>query len=270
MPARSAASRFRRLGFESLETRNLLAGDVTAAVIDGDLVLTGDAGDNVILIRPGANPGEIQLIGVRDTTINGDPRSAVVLGMTDDILANMGGGNDRFVVTRLQAPSDLKVELGGGDNRVKLDRIDLPGSVHIDGGDDKDGILIRGASVGDELNVDLGDGENHFTMLNSGVDGETEILGGAQRDRLEMLRAAFDETLSIDLAGENDRVVVVRSSFVQAAAFQLGTGPDKMVLMLSQAEAAFDIDGSDGSDLFINTSNLFDNPPTIVNFETVT
>ncbi len=59
---RGAAMTRRRFGnrfsFEKLESRRLMAGDVRAEVIDGDLVITGDDLDNEVGVLPGDNPGE--------------------------------------------------------------------------------------------------------------------------------------------------------------------------------------------------------------------
>src|SRR5687767_4852264 len=42
---------FRRTPFESLEPRRVMAGNVTAEVIDGDLIITGDGAANTISVR---------------------------------------------------------------------------------------------------------------------------------------------------------------------------------------------------------------------------
>src|SRR5688572_15011706 len=61
--------------FESLEKRNLLAGDVTASIRNGDLVIKGDDLDNGITITAGATAGSVLVTGVNAggtaTNVNG-------------------------------------------------------------------------------------------------------------------------------------------------------------------------------------------------------
>jgi hypothetical protein len=54
----------RRCRFESLESRRLLAGDVTARIDNGKLIIKGDKLDNGITIVAGANAGEVVITGV--------------------------------------------------------------------------------------------------------------------------------------------------------------------------------------------------------------
>ena len=55
---------FRSLSFELLEDRRLLAGDVTAQIIRGDLVIHGDHADNGITITAGTAAGTVVITGV--------------------------------------------------------------------------------------------------------------------------------------------------------------------------------------------------------------
>ncbi len=56
----------RTLGFESLETRRCLAGNVTASLVGGDLVVEGDAEANTISIVEAATDGEFIVLGGND------------------------------------------------------------------------------------------------------------------------------------------------------------------------------------------------------------
>src|SRR5260221_4897686 len=61
----------RRLKFESLETRRMLDGVITATFQNGTLTLTGDNSDNAVLISNSSHGshGVVELIGL-DTTAN--------------------------------------------------------------------------------------------------------------------------------------------------------------------------------------------------------
>ncbi len=90
----------RRLGFESLETRRCMAGNVTAALVGGDLVVEGDADANTISIVEGAVDGEFIVLGGDDadgaaTNVNGAPNGlAVVSGVSGSLIVRLREGND--------------------------------------------------------------------------------------------------------------------------------------------------------------------------------
>src|SRR5262249_3150905 len=103
--------------FESLEQRNLLAGDVTASIVHGDLVIKGDDLANGITITAGTNAGTVVITGVdaggSSTTVNGTANGTVTLsGFTDDLKINMNGGDDTVSITELDVPGKVKIKGG--------------------------------------------------------------------------------------------------------------------------------------------------------------
>lgn len=56
--------------YQPLEPRKMLAGDITAAVANGQLMITGDAEANEVMII-GNGDGSARVVGVDGTTING-------------------------------------------------------------------------------------------------------------------------------------------------------------------------------------------------------
>src|SRR5687768_11420289 len=115
--------------FEPLEPRTLLSGSVTAAVVDGSLVLRGDKGDNALIIEvepaevSAAAPGAAVSVFVRaadeTTTINGE--GLVVMEVTKDLRVSLGGGNDSLRIEAVDLPRDLRIDSGAGDDTVTLD-----------------------------------------------------------------------------------------------------------------------------------------------------
>ena len=115
----------RKCRFESLEQRNVLAGNVTAAVVDGDLVITGDDLGNVFTLDQPGGPGtDYRLIGNDTTTINGGPSPITLPGsgaaVTNDILIDLLGGDDIVRVAGVHAPDDLEIDAGVGNDLVAV------------------------------------------------------------------------------------------------------------------------------------------------------
>ena len=89
----------RRLGLESLEGRQLMAGNVLVSVNSlGDLLITGDSQDNNIQIfhsmQQGAViPGKFLVTGAQNsnTLINGQPDAQYFENVTHDIKIDLQG-----------------------------------------------------------------------------------------------------------------------------------------------------------------------------------
>ncbi|WP_254507486.1 hypothetical protein [Anatilimnocola floriformis] len=93
MKRSSALAARRRFLFESLERRELLAGNVLVSLNDGTLTVTGDAGSNEITIYQQAD-GRFTIAGLNEE---------VFTGPTEDILArnivvNLGAGDDSLTI----------------------------------------------------------------------------------------------------------------------------------------------------------------------------
>ncbi len=153
-------SRFgRRLRFESLEPRQCLAGNVTAALVAGDLVIDGDAEANNFSIVQGATDGEFILLGADDsngvpTSVNGQPNGVAILsGVTGNVRIRLGDGADVLQVANFDRPKKLTIDGGAGDDwisaadlaiaelsidlktgapNVYLERIDINGNLSVD------------------------------------------------------------------------------------------------------------------------------------------
>src|SRR5262245_59984329 len=104
-----------RLCVELLEDRCLLAGNVTAAVVNGSLIVTGDAESNDVLLVQTAQGIEVHGVVFSGeppavTTVNGG-ESFTAVGLTRDIKVDLGAGNDTLGAAFV-APGDLTVDMG--------------------------------------------------------------------------------------------------------------------------------------------------------------
>src|SRR3954469_10539995 len=132
----------RRLNLEGLESRALLAGDVTVAVLNGNLSIVGDSAANDITIQEGATANSIVVTGIGttggNTTINGGTNIGTFTGLTRNIPVRMNGGDDTVsVLADLAAPGNLSISMGSGDDTVAIgDGSTIAGKLSIttDGG----------------------------------------------------------------------------------------------------------------------------------------
>jgi hypothetical protein len=188
-------SQKRRRHIERLEARQMLAGNVTAEIVDGDLVVTGDGLDNRIAIyagglHPGVH-GENTADG-NPTSINGAANGSFNLdGLTGDVVVRMGDGRDSVLfegafpgamvleggagddtfwsVSGLSTASELIINTGSGENQINLSGRTMrpswdPGTLRIGsnliitGGNQRDQIIVEQPWVGNDFVINSGDG----------------------------------------------------------------------------------------------------------------
>src|SRR6478735_5868023 len=105
----------RQVGIETLECRVLMNGDVSAVLKGGTLSMTGDDGDNhVVLTQPAT--GTFRLTGLDGTTVNGQA-FAEFMGASGDVRVNTrtGGGDDTVEIRgAMQIGGNLTAKLGDG------------------------------------------------------------------------------------------------------------------------------------------------------------
>ncbi len=104
----------RKLGFESLESRRVCAGNVLVEVVDQELRITGDIGANYVDVQQkniggtvkwvvtgkafggNFNPAGDPILGGAATTINGE--STPFRGTAQSVVISTNGGNDAVIV----------------------------------------------------------------------------------------------------------------------------------------------------------------------------
>lgn len=178
----------RRLGIESLERRLLMAGDVTAALKGGWLVVTGDAEANQVLIQ-NPSPGEYSVTGADGTTVSGSPVTGVTKGVKvnlkdgDDTVAIVGTGGGTF-----EATGDVKVSTGKGNDRILVAGLQADGKVTLNSGNATgegagDQVLVTDSEVGKNLSVKTGSGHDQVG-IGQDLEGELEDLLDAFLDEM--------------------------------------------------------------------------------------
>ena len=159
----------RSLTLEPLETRLLLAGDVTAYVYYDTLMIIGDAADNIISLTSGDVPGEIEVQG-KQTTINGSSKKLSF---------------DSF--------DHVSVQLGDGDDAVKLRGASIPLSLTVNGGTGDDDIELVSTAVGQSITIQ--------------GDLNQDYVGEAGNDHIRVNQVEFTGTpsgyASLMIAGDN-------------------------------------------------------------------
>jgi hypothetical protein len=185
-----ASSLRRRLTrFECLEPRLVLSGNVTAEVVNGHLHITGDNENNQIAIYGSGEAGTVIIqggtedgTGATRTQVNG--QNLQTFTDVHRITANMGGGDDRVVVTNLTLNGALHVNLGDGNDRLIVRSNDV-GQQDIQFVGDQT-LAYGDVEIGGWFIVSGGPGNDVILTNNIVVNGSVHIAGGDGNDYLQM------------------------------------------------------------------------------------
>ncbi len=242
----------RQLSFEGLEGRQLMAGNVTAAVRGQTLVITGDAAANNIAIVATDND-RYAVIGI-DTNVNRSEDAFVTTRAIRNIQVSLNGGDDVLLATSdATGLSDVffdAFELDLADRDIDAaalqgliddvnpaESFSVPGNLTILGGQGGDVVGIVG-SVGGNVLAQLSDfgtdAANFFAMDGLAPPVDEFSVGGG---------------VLVTGGGQNDSVAVANARIQGRLAAELGNGANVFVTVASQVGTTFTYTGGAGADI---------------------
>jgi hypothetical protein len=233
----------RSLRFEQLEDRNLLAGNVTAAVAGGTLNIVGDNSANVLqLTQVGTNRWQVLGAG---TKVNGSYSAKTFSGVTN-IAADLNGGSDSILVYNGALNGTLGIVTDGGNDAVTLSNV-RAAAVGVSTGDGHDSLSFAKVTA-PVVQVATGNGNDSVSLVRVGSRTSVEVSTGSGTDSITLNDVGNDlATISVNTgSGNNDSLTVVRS----------------------RATAATFIGGGGSGDVLVRSQNVF-GTQTIAGFETV-
>ena len=233
-----------RLGFESLERRALMAGDVFVA-IEGELLrVEGDNLANQVTLAQ-SSTGDLVVSGQNGTTINGLPSVRFARPVINAAEIRMEGGDDAVVLRGLRVANDLFVDLGAGNDRLTSPAtapISVGANALIYGEAGNDTVLLNRAKVFEDLYIDGGIGALTATITNSSIDKSMTIVGDEANDSISVVGSTVGLNLSIETKGGSD---TVRISQLQAFSLLINTDSNgavgRDVVNISNASVVEDI-----------------------------
>lgn len=258
-----------RVRYESLENRQLLAGDVAVFhAADNILYVRGDAASNQIEIR-GTDSGAIVVEGLNGTRINGQSRMRLANnGNTlNGLRVRLEGGDDLLFVEELRIRQTAVVQGGAGSDTIGFDEVRLGQDLTImgEGGDDAvalDEVSLRNLVV-------MGDDGNDLIGLDEvDVRGTTTIRGGVGNDRL-----AIDESLhrgAVFISGDDgsDFIGLDQSTIRGTTVIDTGAGNDTLYLDDTIVSGNATVQGGGGNDrVELDGFSRFTRRVSLVGFE---
>ncbi len=194
------------MSMERLEGRLLLAGNVTAEVVDGTLWIKGDRQGNNILIESNRVAGEVLRLSGQHTTINGDSASLDLEGV-DTIRADVGKGDDTLRMVWL-AIEQIIVRSGSGEDFISVQGSILTGPARIrtEGGNDVISIYGQNLTSGiNGINFETGDGDDLIYLSDTGLGRRPTVRAGAGDDYLFHEGYSYADKAIFQLGKGNNR-----------------------------------------------------------------
>src|SRR5262245_63329664 len=163
-PPRPATSRFH--GFESLESRQMMAGNILANFSNGTLTLNehpGSVGKGQAVWVSQLSNGSVRVSGQLSqeggsTLING--QQSVVFSHPTNIVANLGGGRDEIKLFSTQVTGKIQILTGDPANStndadaVEVFNAKTKGTLEIRTGSGIDNVTVQNSQVGDGIGLD--------------------------------------------------------------------------------------------------------------------
>lgn len=259
----------RQSKFESLERRELFAGNILAAYnpVSRALSLNGDGLSNSAVVAPVAGGG-IRVTGVA-TTINGAASMFIPSPYLGAVNVNLAAGNDSIVVNDILMGSFNLLETTGND-RVTLNNVGVQGNVQINTNVGADQIRVDGlfqgnvtilSGIHDDTVTVSGDigivfaGPNTKELNNNYIFGGP-IGGGAiltvntsdGSDKVNLTNLDVDGTASVNTGIHKDSVRTNVLRVTDSMAVRTGDGVDNVLVTLTACPLVT-IDVGSGDDL---------------------
>ena len=212
----------RTLKMESLERRELMAGDVAVNVAGGTLNIQGSAGNDAVHVSADSS----------FTTIRAGGRETRVANNYNSIRVDLGGGSDNLMLylPRMNNLQNVSVNMGSGSSEKASVYLGSVRNLNIDSrlasGTE---VLFNGAVV-DQAILDFGD--------------------DAGRDRLTLEWADLRGKAVVRM-GNGDDIATIKRSSIRTADFNLGAGNDRITIDNTSNIAGGTIDGGAGTDTYV-------------------
>ena len=249
--------RNRNLGYQSLETRKMLAGDVTV-VEDGHLYIRGDAADNQFEVV--ADGDQLRVNGLQGTTINGQD-SYLVAGATvtdagvsfeGGLRTHLGPGSDDLMIQDAVFESFSIIFGGTGDDNIEVVDTDFMDRVVVQTYDGDDSISTTRSHFEGPLYIQTLDGQDSVTMTDSMFAGDSFVVTGNHSDTIHSDGNHYRGDLNLVLPLDGNDTVQLNNPVVgenQLGIF-LGNGDDTINADMTEAtvDGAIRIGGQGGVD----------------------
>ncbi|MCA9179563.1 MAG: hypothetical protein KDB14_34140, partial [Planctomycetales bacterium] len=197
---------------ETLEQRIVFDGTLSAIVVDGTLVVSGDAADNGFEIRQVISPGgratlQSSFVIAPDSTtsVNGlrPGQSYRVNGVDAGLVIDAGAGDDEILVRGIKGKpiAQLSIETGAGDDQVAVGALRVSGAIRLSNEDGVDRRRMSDVDADGALSISGGGAVQLSRVAADSAEIQLEARGGNARSSVRMSDMDLDGRLDVVLVG---------------------------------------------------------------------
>lgn len=206
----------------------MLAGNVSAKLLGGNLHLVGDSAANEVYVTE--TEAGIIVRGINGTKINGSatdfvayPASATTNG---SIFATLGSGDDRLQLDNFALDGNLFVTGGKGNDKLGLSTATIHGNVTFSGDAGNDTFYSEGTTIDGYLTTTLGTGDDLVATKSTQVKKTVTALGVGGADRISLDSTTVDGAFHAVLGKGNDDVRLSNGTNIERVYLATGRGSD--------------------------------------------
>lgn len=243
-------SALRRARFETLEQKQLLAGDVLVNVVGGQLVVHGDELDNQIAIVAGEEAGSYLVRGLDATTVHlpdeAPAGEVLVTGVRAGAQIRMGAGNDLVDLHDVGFRGRVVINMGAGDDQVRIGAgmgPELPEAELTAPAVEESSVRVHGL-----LSIDTGIGEDHVVVGNAKIVGQLRIDTGADNDLVQLGAPPMPDEMETPAVALQDETPDPALEVYGTVGVQLGAGNDELGIRQMGVRGLVRLGGGEGDD----------------------
>lgn len=244
------------------------SGNVTAAIVNGNLQITGDSAANTVVVHT-TSTGTTVVTGAAGTQVNGT-RNPFLVTALGNVSIDLGDGNDQFVIvgSAVDAAASISIEAGAGADRLAITELSTNAPVTISNAGGNDVRRVQAASVGSlvfsgqgsssvedsVVNGNLSsssNGESNVVINGSQVTGATNLSGSSSNDGFITAGSIFDGAFTANGNDRHDLIVLGNSQFNAAVNAEGNSGRDTLGVRGNNVFGqSADFDGGQDDDVF--------------------
>jgi hypothetical protein len=255
-----------RFIFESLERRQMLAGNVHVTNSNGVLTITGDSLNNAIAIT-NSSPGVVEILGLETldpttntlvpTTVNG---AASRIGVFNgSIVVDFTGGspssnkgNDTIAITGLVLNGSVKISTAAGNDIIAVGQFDNSSNLV----DSAVNALMDPVTIKQGLFINMQAGDNQVLANHVSLQGPSgpnfTIIGGDGNDTISLQTVVVNHGMSITEFGT--ATINANQLAANTLNVKLGVGNDHLSLANTTIATTLTLNSDFGNDDIIFNS----------------
>ena len=186
-------------------------GNVTAVISRGNIVLTGDAAGNSVVIYTNSD-GWVTVAVVGQTTIQGSATPWVLEGWTSvtaDLVVNMNGGDDIVILRDVHVGADVLVDSHAGNDVLLTTSATIAGNLEFKSASGSNSLGMSSTTVGGNLKYTGGTGFDALYTNGLMVAGRTAITGNKGAELFAVENSSFLGTVTVNLGDGSDQLAVL-------------------------------------------------------------